>query len=248
VGSQGKVCKYDANLNLLATAAVPGRVFDLLIGNNGEVVACGEGFVASVDLMPTSSMIITCSAAVPLELLTFTGRSEGTANLLEWRTTAEREGVRFEIERSVGGERFEKVATVEGLGLTGGRYTYTDRLQSGTGELIYYRLRQVNEDHTFGYSATITLSRSGLSLLPDLTGNPVRAGEDIKLRVDRHRSDKLDIMIRNAEGRLVYSGTFSPEQGGEYIFIPSASLSSGIYTLQATSPQSTASRKLVIYR
>ncbi len=50
VGSIGGVYKFDADLNLLASATTPGAVYDVNVNRNGEVVACGQGFVASVQL------------------------------------------------------------------------------------------------------------------------------------------------------------------------------------------------------
>jgi len=50
VGSIGGVYKYDADLNLLASAVTPGAVYDVNVNRNGEVVACGQGFLASVQL------------------------------------------------------------------------------------------------------------------------------------------------------------------------------------------------------
>ncbi len=42
------VRKYDANLNFLTSAATPGAVYDVAMGINNEVLASGNGFVASL--------------------------------------------------------------------------------------------------------------------------------------------------------------------------------------------------------
>jgi len=48
--SQAAVYKYDPNLVFIASAVTPAAVYDICLGNNGEILACGNGFVASLNL------------------------------------------------------------------------------------------------------------------------------------------------------------------------------------------------------
>ncbi len=61
VGSQDSVYKYDNNFNLLGAADATGRIYDVKVNSTGEIVACGPGYVSSVNLnscSPTSCAII----------------------------------------------------------------------------------------------------------------------------------------------------------------------------------------------
>ena len=60
VGSGNGVYKFDADLNLLGSASTPGRVYDVAINGNGEVVACGQGFVASLTLPTCAVPVVEC--------------------------------------------------------------------------------------------------------------------------------------------------------------------------------------------
>lgn len=60
VGSGTGVYKYDADLNQLAFQSTPGRVYDVAVNPAGEVVACGQGFVASLDLEPCTPPKAVC--------------------------------------------------------------------------------------------------------------------------------------------------------------------------------------------
>lgn len=60
VGSIGGVHKYDADLNLLASAVTPGAVYDVNVNRNGEVVACGQGFLASVQMQSCHPPLQIC--------------------------------------------------------------------------------------------------------------------------------------------------------------------------------------------
>jgi hypothetical protein len=60
VGSGTGVYKFDENLNQLGFQSTPGRVYDVAVNNAGEVVACGQGFVASLNLTPCARPKAIC--------------------------------------------------------------------------------------------------------------------------------------------------------------------------------------------
>jgi gliding motility-associated-like protein len=60
VGSGNAVHLFDADLNLLASAGTPAAVYDVAINHNGEVVACGNGFVASLALAACAPPAVLC--------------------------------------------------------------------------------------------------------------------------------------------------------------------------------------------
>jgi gliding motility-associated-like protein len=86
VGSQAGVYKFDGNLVPAGFAATPGAVYCVALGNGGEVLATGNGFLASLDLSacnPTSCIFnpalnfttvnSTCNAATGSATVTMAG-------------------------------------------------------------------------------------------------------------------------------------------------------------------------------
>lgn len=68
VGSSAGVYKFDADLNQLAFQATSGPVYDVAVNSAGEVVACGQGFVASLDLepcQPPKAVCLNCLELTP---------------------------------------------------------------------------------------------------------------------------------------------------------------------------------------
>jgi len=63
VSSQGGVYKYDSNLNLIASAATPAAVYDICLGINNEILACGNGFLASLSLSACIPYALTVTAS-----------------------------------------------------------------------------------------------------------------------------------------------------------------------------------------
>lgn len=66
VGSTNGVYKFDEDLNQLAFQTTPGRVYDVAVNNAGEVVACGQGFVASLNLEPCAPPKQVCLECLEL--------------------------------------------------------------------------------------------------------------------------------------------------------------------------------------
>ena len=60
VGSGNGVYKFDSNLNPLTSVATNGAVYDVNVNRNGEVIACGQGFIISADLDPCFPPVQVC--------------------------------------------------------------------------------------------------------------------------------------------------------------------------------------------
>lgn len=60
VGSTSGVYRFDENLNQTSFQATPNVVYDVAVNSAGEVVACGQGFVASLDLQPCAPPKAVC--------------------------------------------------------------------------------------------------------------------------------------------------------------------------------------------
>ncbi|MBI2269972.1 MAG: hypothetical protein HYU69_06380 [Bacteroidetes bacterium] len=62
VSSGAGVYKYDSNLNFIASATTPGAVYDICLGITGEVIACGDGFLSSLNLSACVAAPLNVSA------------------------------------------------------------------------------------------------------------------------------------------------------------------------------------------
>src|SRR5690606_26093002 len=86
---------------------------------------------------------------LPVELISFTGKFVANGTLLEWATATEKDNNYFEIERSQDGKEFKAIGRVGGNNNSTSinRYNFTDKDQLPG--LVYYRLKQVDNDGTF---------------------------------------------------------------------------------------------------
>jgi hypothetical protein len=94
------------------------------------------------------------------ELQYFTGKNESDTILLEWKTGAEDNLNRFEIERSASApNNYVSIGSVTAIG-SNSYYYFRDNTSSQlfTGQIYYYRLKLVDNSGNYVYSQTITVT------------------------------------------------------------------------------------------
>ena len=147
---------------------------------------------------------------------------DGTVRL-GWSTLQEYQTSYFVIEHAVAGNPFLPTGTVNAAGNHSGVLDYTYTHGTPFPGINYYRLRQVDLDGTFAYSAVTT------ALVPDDVGrmithlaNPVTGDLEFISAADR-----VAFVVVDAGGRIMVRGTLN--KGTHRI--DSNSWSAGIYQL-----------------
>jgi len=115
---------------------------------------------------------------LPVELVRFNAKQNGVNVDLSWATTSENNNDRFVVEYSIDGMNFSSIGEVKGQGnstvLTNYTFVHQGATTSGT-DVLYYRLRQVDFDETFGFSdteiVTLDLNPDKYVLFPNLVTN-----------------------------------------------------------------------------
>lgn len=99
------------------------------------------------------------SALLPVSLISFTATARGCTAYLAWATAMELNSSYYGIEASIDGSSFGQTAKVASKNsATGANYTYSAALGSGT---TYFRLKAVDNDGKFAYSATVPVTSTG---------------------------------------------------------------------------------------
>lgn len=96
------------------------------------------------------------SILLPIELVDFTVNEKDCSLELKWKTANEINNKEFEIQRSINGINFEKIAAVKGAGTSYSMnsYTFTDN-KVDINVNYYYRLKQIDLDGRFDHSGII---------------------------------------------------------------------------------------------
>jgi hypothetical protein len=104
------------------------------------------------------------SAITPKSLAYFKVEQQDRDFLLTWATTSEQKETRLELEKSFNERQFETLAVFKGTDRNALKtYAYLDKtpFQRTAHEvkIIYYRLKQVDENNIYTYSKVISIVR-----------------------------------------------------------------------------------------
>ena len=209
---------------------------------NSTVTATVTKYNAST-LPGNTSPFSACSSTLPITLVSFTALYNGNHVDISWATATETNNQYFIIERSLDGTTFVEIAKVDGAGNHQGYLKYDFVDQSSLSGIVYYRLKQVDVDGAYTYSAirvvSILLSKQ-IIVYP----TPANAGEDIHV-VLSNLSDAIPVSIELVDmlGKIVLSYTGI----GSSHLLHSGSLSKGMYLVIVKDSFSSTTTKIVIH-
>ena len=157
------------------TANVGIRNFSREFGNADGRIGFNPGMRGEAQMEVVYDVFeIRPNAAQPVELTAFNLRGEGRSVVAEWETASERDNSYFSLERSADVRSFEAVGRVDGKGTTASVSKYVFEDKNPMVGINYYRLRQVDLNGTFTFSAvkSYTVRESGaLAVLPNPTAD-----------------------------------------------------------------------------
>jgi hypothetical protein len=110
---------------------------------------------------------LTTSAAtgpLPVTLTDFAGQRQGAAVALRWHTASEQHNAGFEVQRRPAtAADFATIGFVAGAGTASQNTGYAFRDAAAPAGLVYYRLRQLDQDGTATYSPVVALAGAAVA-------------------------------------------------------------------------------------
>ena len=198
--------------------------------------AKGVNLYGSFILQPFTSRVVLkiSNVILPLSLLSFSGRAIDCNASLSWKTADEVNTARFEIEQSINGTNFSKIATVN-AGEGSGEHNYTITIIQSEG-VNYYRLRIVDKDGQFSYSPLQHVKINCIAADDYLAvqPNPV-SGKNIFLNFKVSYTGIVIVNMINAAGQQVAKKQFPVNEGINKIAFDIGMLSKGFYMLNLLS-------------
>ncbi|NOS56563.1 MAG: T9SS type A sorting domain-containing protein, partial [Cyclobacteriaceae bacterium] len=183
---------------------------------------------------------------LPVELVKFEGRIDGSIASLNWKTASEINNDYFEIQRSPDGLEFVEVGKVNGNGTTNlpSEYFFEDRnLLKGNN---YYRLKQFDFDGKSSYSDVIVLDYDGTTPLNIfLYPNPTNT-QNVNLELINPTSENVSIRILDIIGRPSFQAIVKAEEIESNISLKTEELKSGVYVVEVTQGTQRVTKRLVI--
>lgn len=170
-------------------------------------------------------------AALPVELISFTGEKRADAVQLEWSTASEENNDYFVVERSMDGRNYEVIAEVSGKGTTVeiNQYQAMDlKPQTGTN---YYRLTQIDFDGTVHIQDKVVAVAFVANTLLSVHPNPLKTNR-LTLDFTTKNSGEMQLEIIDMHGRGIQDKIISVERGENAIGLDLPDLAPGVYLLR----------------
>jgi len=216
---------------------------------NGQIyLNADNGDNNNTDLTNPDLYKINQSVTVlPVKLLNFNVALHNGAVAVNWATASEVNTRNFVVERSTDGVHFNALSTVVAAGNsnTTHQYQFTDANALNAGaSTLYYRLRIVDNDGRYSYTAILPVQLQGGIFKITLSPNPVR--DQLTIVFSTNNAKTATIKVTDANGKIVYqqqlqtNGVASMQQ-----YINVSKYAAGAYFVQLTTDNDTKTARFV---
>jgi hypothetical protein len=191
----------------------------------------------------TTSLSLTVNCALPIELLSFSGKAVGSKSLLEWSTASEINADYFIVQRSMVGSAYEDVGTVKASGNSTSlkNYFYTDKNIKGA--TVYYRLCEVDFDGARSLSEVVKINFEFSGF--EVTGTVVdHESQSIKLFVNNDLEQNIEYRFTDVLGKMITKGTETTSKGISILTFDAHNFSQGLYFLTLDNGDKAISTKI----
>ncbi|WP_256011887.1 T9SS type A sorting domain-containing protein [Desertivirga xinjiangensis] len=179
---------------------------------------------------------------LPVSIAAFTGRTAARGNLLNWKTSLERNSSHFEILRSNDNASFRSIGTVSAAGHSdiGKEYNFTDN--SALSENNYYQLKQVDFDGQSEFYGPVFIRSAPGPTVNTLT--VTLAENQLRVLFESDRNQSGSFTVTNTYGSKVTTLKTPLHAGTNEVTIP-VILQPGIYILNVTCEGFSGAKKFI---
>lgn len=200
------------------------------------------GGAQTISLQPGEYHVyLSSNVVLPVTLVSFTGKTEDNFNRLVWQVEQEQNFSHYELERSTDGQNFVFHSRVTATGSRSYEVRDADVDQS---PVYFYRLKQVDNDARFSYSATVKLSRAIKATSIRATPNPFN--NVLKLSITSAAKETLTLVLTDLSGKQLLRKLVNVQAGVNQLELNEAGkLASGSYLLTMISAQQNSTIKIL---
>ena len=192
-----------------------------------------------------ATVTVNWSMTLPVRLISFSGRLNGTRVDLNWVTANELNTQKFEVERGSDGRNFTKIAAIAARGTTSSATSYDLVDPLPVKGVNYYRLKIIDFDGKFEYSQIVIIRiEDGIQLVTKVAPNPFTGKIDVYLTLTHNTM--VDFRFIDINGRMVFSKSVKGLKGFNWFTINDLDkLPSAPYMLHIKTDDATIVEKLI---
>ncbi len=237
------------SVGLYTSTGLPGSVS----WTQESATDIGKAVVSSMALRPVDGKLLVGTHGygmwysmlslfpLPVELTEFTGSVQQGRARLEWTTTAETNSSHFELERSLDGRNYTRIARLQAAGnsFSTRHYSFTDGERLA--ENNYYRLKSVDRDDHYKYSSVVLLKVPNAEQDIIVMGNPFSQLLAVKFVKPVQQGQ---LRLTDMLGRELIHYTLHSGQQVVQMQVPPGALSRSVYILEVNADGQKYTRKL----
>lgn len=221
-------------------------------GSSGSILSTVPLTSFSPFTFGTDTTWISGINPLPIELVSFNVKANGSAVDLNWTTASETNNDFFTVEKTKNGVDFEIVGTAKGAGNSTSILNYflvdNTPLSQGSGGEVYYRLKQTDFDGHITYSdLEVVVIENNSDLTVAFYPNPCD-GNSINILLNSDVNEEILLVLSDVYGNKIYSKVIAVSQNSENVHSVdfSQKLIPGVYVITVTSNNATRSSKLFV--
>ena len=193
-----------------------------------------------------SPIFLNVASILPVELVSFSGKSEKNVHVLEWKTASEVNTDFFEVEKSEDGYKFiplSKNSKIKAKGNTSTPQFYNTTDENPSVGMNYYRLHMVDLDGKERYSNVISL-QAAAKLSVKIAPNPFKESLLIDLNTALEH-DLITVELMDVSGRVLIKNKVETTGKSMQFIFDTEGVSAGIYILRLSNKSSVLQKKVV---
>jgi hypothetical protein len=190
-------------------------------------------------------IVFRTAAALPVTFVSVKATAVNTDIAVEWKVENESQMLQYEVEKSIDGVRFNKLATVPANNHDAGSYNWID--QNASAGYNYYRIRSIGMDGKAVYTQTVKVLME--YIVPDIRiyPNPIMDGV-INIQMINQPGGLYQIRLLNPLGQLIASKQITRIAGSNSEHLNwNYNLAHGTYQMEIIKPDGTLKIIKVLY-
>jgi hypothetical protein len=234
---------------------IEGKSNNSTFSNQPSTASFGSRYVSKVTIVfsagsnspsnPASQVVgiggIVYENVLPIDLVSFKADKKNNTTELKWQTENQDNFSHFELERSANGtDEFTSIARVEATKAATGNYNHTDANAARLSQKAYYRLKMVDMDGQFKYSAVVVVTFDNAASIM-VTPNLLNAGEMISVNIAGNNQSKYEVKLFDMSGKMI-----SQQTTNNRMQIATAGLRKGMYIVSVNNLTEAKSFKIMI--
>ena len=192
------------------------------------------------------SIVFKAATALPVTLTNVKAYQKDEGIQVDWNTEIEVNVDRYEVEKSVDGQRFEKVGAVTAKGNNSAAQSYSLLDADANEGINFYRIKVIEKSGAVKYSYVVKVSIAKISGTLTVSPNPIK-GNAITLRLKNMEKGRYSAILYNTLGQKLYSSTIDHTvRSGTYTISLGRIISKGTYTLHISKGETTINKRVIV--